>query len=97
MIQKQRQFLKIGGLEVEVLSQEEIARSGAPILAVPYDMALHPIDERYITGTRNGFPCVLCNCDCILAPSGQTQRAMGNPVICFRCMESMARGKGKAS
>jgi hypothetical protein len=76
--------VNIGGIDAEVMSVEDIQKSGAPIMAVPVKMALSL--KNYPPGTRSGYPCSICNEDCILAPSGQEVFKAGrNPVICMEC------------
>lgn len=84
--------VKIAGIPIEVASEQEITASKAPILAVPLKTAL-PFD-RYPAGTKAGFPCTICDQDCILAPSGQRLVAYGlNPVICADCALKLALNK----
>lgn len=83
-----KKVVKLGGrsITVDVKSPDEVARSKAPIIALSVKLAQTPWDEHYIPGTKNGYPCSLCSQDCILAPSGQHQHALGqNPIICEDC------------
>jgi hypothetical protein len=72
-------------LNVEVVSMKDIAADGGPLVAMPYESSHFDYLE-HIPGTTHGFPCSLCNADCVLAPSGQMQYALGkNPLLCIDC------------
>lgn len=87
--------VKLPGIdfEFEVHTPEEIARMGAILVAVPAKFE----DELgvAIPGTKRGFACRACGQDCILAPSGQHQFALGNPLFCFECAEQLMLAKEK--
>lgn len=80
----------IAGIPVEVLTNEAIWESGTPIIAVPVSQMMDI--QNYAHGTKKGYPCNLCNEDCILAPSGQTIIAAGkNAVLCLKCLTSIVK------
>lgn len=78
--------VNIMGLDVNVVSNEEIVESGMPHIAVRLQDARQPLDEHYTPGTKAGYICAACGSECILAPSGQAIAARGkNPIICLPC------------
>lgn len=76
--------IKFAGLEFEVMTVADIGKLGCPIVAIPTkDVTTF---DHFVQGTSGGFTCSLCGQDCILAPSSQTQLALGkNPLLCSDC------------
>ncbi|HWF03425.1 MAG TPA: hypothetical protein VHA06_07050 [Candidatus Angelobacter sp.] len=86
---------KVEEVETRTPSIEEIAAAGALMMAVPLKMAL-PLDHRYKPGTKAGYPCVMCEQDCILTPHGQKLFALGkNQLVCVECVNAVNNPQGE--
>lgn len=96
-MKRERVKVKIGRIEAEVLTVEEIHASRCNIMAVRLKSAGQL--NQYPVGTRSGFACSMCGADCILAPSGQQIVAAGvNPVVCMECtLQTIKLAKSKPS
>jgi hypothetical protein len=87
--------VEIDGVEFEMHTPEDIAKMGAILVAIPAKFVTDLLGEA-VPGTKGGFACRLCGQDCILAPSGQHQYSLGNPLFCFECAEQLIKTKTKS-
>jgi hypothetical protein len=85
-----KKMLNINGIPIEVVPDQTVIDSQAPMMVVRLEDAHKPLDEYYIPGTVAGYYCSVCSQECILAPSGQAIHSVGkNPLVCYRCLFAM--------
>jgi len=84
--------IKIGNIEVEVISDEECAKAETFVCLPKY---IYDKDSSTsVPGTVGGFFCSICNQEVVLAPSGQQIQAMREhykrELTCLDCMLKMS-------
>lgn len=86
--------IKIGGIEVELVSNAEIAESKCMFIAIPLADAPLPLEANFCPGTKGGYDCSVCGQEVILAPSGQDIAAIGeNPIVCVHCAADVIKNE----
>lgn len=87
-----RQKVKIPGtnIEAEIRPESECLSEDIMRLATPkdlYDSVLLKNPEiKHVDGTKGGYHCRVCDCEIVLAPSGQRLEAQGGKFTCARCV-----------
>jgi hypothetical protein len=76
---------KIAGIEVEVASEERCAEADFMVCATKEQFDKNP--SLFVPGTKDGYHCMVCEKELIMAPSGQRIAALGNSrQICIECV-----------
>jgi hypothetical protein len=93
--------IKIPGtnFEAEVVSERKCLDKDAIRMActkASYDIAVAGGVE-FVPGTKGGYFCTVCNCELVLAPSGQRLEAMGGAFTCQDCVLKMVQVEEKGN